>query len=235
MALSDWDTLCVDLEGNPNPGYLKTPQGVEVKLHKNWIYLFDMAALTDPRDIESKRSVAHIDSGRLQYKDVFIEAIRGPQNGIFMVSYYYGKDYKDIIGIAGCSVSGYEGNSYNYVGVNQESFDFLKDFVSGKTYSSLDEVIEDMSDLREHFESEEKFLESCRTSLEDTYHFADPIRSIDFSRAVRYCQGDMYFSDAIGPEKVGGIATKVGDANPTMMQRMIGSSGESNSKDQSEN
>ena len=105
MALSNWDTLSINELGESLNGIFVSPLGVEVSFYKNWLYVRDEKAWQDGGAF-IQPTVMQIDSGNLQYKDVHVEAVRGPQNGVFaLITTGYGQDIKAVVG---CGVSGYE-------------------------------------------------------------------------------------------------------------------------------
>jgi len=124
MALSNWDTMAVDLGGNPCGGSFASPQGVTVEFYKNWLYIRDEKAWVEGRSFV-KSTVAHVNSGDLSYGDVHIVAVRGPQGGVYaVVTSGYGEKQ---IGMVGCGVYGFDGDEW--VGVTAESKEFLQKFL----------------------------------------------------------------------------------------------------------
>src|SRR5574340_955568 len=67
-----------------------------------------------------------IREGDLVYKDVTILAKRGPQGGVFCIVYTpsWSRDDKKFEAMVGAGVYGFEGE--DFVGVNSESVEFLK-------------------------------------------------------------------------------------------------------------
>lgn len=161
MALSNWDTLAVDENGNSTNGVFISPLGVSVEFYKNWLYIRDAKGWQDGgRFVEP--TVMQVEHGTLSYKDIGIIAIRGPQNGVYAVvqTTIYApsltedctkckskaKDFsherecpnfvdtKHLVMI-GCGVYGYSGEEW--VGVTDDSKKFLGDWI-GK--ASQDEI-----------------------------------------------------------------------------------------------
>lgn len=104
MALSNWDTMAFNEKGQPSNGIFTSKLGVRVEFYKNWLYVHDEKAWEDGGAFV-RDTVMNVQLGDLQYKDVHITAVRGPQEGIFAVVYSgYGKD---AVGMLGCGVYGY--------------------------------------------------------------------------------------------------------------------------------
>lgn len=135
MALSNWDTLAIDLEGNPTNGIFISPKsGVKVELYKNWAYICDPKGWHEGGGYV-KDVVGQVESGSLHYYDINIEAIQGPQNGIYVACWTVewpppkGEERKPkYYGMIGCGVYGFEGEKW--IGVSKESFDFLRSWIS---------------------------------------------------------------------------------------------------------
>jgi len=82
MALSNWDTMAVDLDGKPINGEWTSRSDIKIVFYKNWIHIHDSKGWSkDSSFVEP--IVITIQSGSIVYKDIHIEAIRGPQNGIY--------------------------------------------------------------------------------------------------------------------------------------------------------
>ena len=92
--------------------------------------------------------------GHITYKDVSIQAIRGPQNGIFGAVWHesWNKETKDMDfnGMVGCGVYGFEGEEW--VGVMPSSVLFLKEALTHavRTYNE-----EDIAEWMKGFHSED--------------------------------------------------------------------------------
>jgi len=120
MALSNWDTFSVDLNGTPLSGSLICPDGVIVEFDKNWLYLHDAQAWRSESYIYPVIMKVH--HGYMRYRNIKILAERGPQNGIYALvlqDYYPHK-----IGMAGIGCYGF-GSNDNYVGVLPDSVTHL--------------------------------------------------------------------------------------------------------------
>lgn len=106
MALSNWDTLALGLDGAPCHGTVVSPLGVSVRFHKNWLYVLDPTGWqAGGRFVEP--TVMSIEDGTLHYKDVAIYAERGPQEGVY-AAVSTGPLGRAVLGMVGCSVYGFD-------------------------------------------------------------------------------------------------------------------------------
>jgi hypothetical protein len=227
MALSNWDTLAIDLDGNPTNGVFKSPKsGITVEIYKNWVYVRDAKAWHEGRYVNDV--VLEIQSGSLHYQEVSIEAVRGPQNGIYVACWTVDYNVKDekgkakYHGMIGCGVYGF--SDEDWVGVTKESLEFLKDWITRK-HQVFDDAeiafhVEDFvrSDRSKWPESEIKNMtpEQYKEHMKNTvsYDFDERIAKVDFSRALRFCQGDGYFGDTNG--------TPIGEAETPIFLQLLG-------------
>ncbi len=166
MALSNWDTISVDLSGKPTNGSF-VHDGTNVEVYKNWIYIHDEQAWREGRYTDS--CILEIHEGRMSYRDIEISAVRGPQDGIYLACWAYDRDKPDaerLTGMIGCGVYGYEGDSDKWIGVQPASVEFLK-----------------------------KWITRCDPPTSDFFVLDEVIARVDLSKAIRFNQGDAYFAD----------------------------------------
>lgn len=197
MALSNWDTLALTVEG-PTSGVFTSPLGVSVEIYKNWLYVHDPDTWREGR--YSKPVVMEIQHGEVNYRDVCILAKRGPQEGVYVMMWsgYEWSPGADMM--VGCGVYGYadrdeaatgapQPEDYEWLGVTDESLAFLRQMVT------------------EHLD---------RDWREPHPILADEV----WEKAVRFNQGDAFF---VGASEA---ATAVGDIEvPLMMQALEDSDG----------
>lgn len=126
MALSNWDTLAIDLDSKPIAGSFTSPLGVQVAFYKNWLYVYDAKAWRKDSGY-SEPCVMNVNEGELVYLDVQIRAIRGPQQGVFAVVTSGSSYGKTLQGMVGCGVYGFKDETW--VGVNEESVKFLRHYL----------------------------------------------------------------------------------------------------------
>ncbi len=219
MALSNWDTLAVDLKGEPQAGWFESPGGVRVEIYKNWLYVHDTKAWRE-KGSYSKDTVMQIQHGELHYHDVEIRAIRGPQNGVYVGCWHaeYNSDPKvptEYTGIFGCGVYGYDDKTW--VGVTPECVEFLQKFVSHKERMWTDEEIEEMvATLANPDLSPEEYRQWLQESFD--FDFPEEIMGVKFDQAMRYNQGNMYFAEKVGMDLE---ATKPGNSEEPTMNSLI--------------
>jgi hypothetical protein len=181
MALSNWGTLAMDKEGKSINGVFKSPQGVVVRIYKNWIYVEDANAWQDGGAFVEP-TIMEIQEGILTYKDTQIIAKRGPQNGVYCVVYTlpYRENFDLMTGI-GCY----------WVGVEQASVEHMAKLCTngGELFEAADWMV-----------------------VEEVLH------SIDFSKALRFNQGDEYFAVHAGVDTP---ATEIGKAEEPAIMKML--------------
>lgn len=219
MALSNWDTLAVDLKGEAQAGFFVSPCGVRVEIYKNWVYIHDPKAWRKGGQF-CEDVVIELQHGDLHYMDVEIRAVRGPQNGIYVACWHIDWHVEDkkpaeYTGMVGCGVYGFEGE--DWVGVTPDSVEFLQKWIGKKERTWTDEEIVIMMetfnnpdlDPKEH----EKWLrENC------TFDLTKEIAAIKLDQATRYNQGDMFFAEKAGLP-LG--ATEPGESEEPVILKML--------------
>lgn len=207
MALSNWDTLMIDQDRKPLGGMWKSDSGIGVELYKNWIHVHDEKAYIGDRAHYSKPIIMMIEEGIICYKDIQIIALRGPQNGVYLVTWkhYYSKDYKKhwIKGAIGCGVYGFSGN--RYVGVTKGAIRwFTKELKREEVhYDTLWS-----SDTRK-----EKKIKRHHA----IYDAPDIFKNMNLIKVQRYNQGDAYIAAHINTPLQN---TTPGKAKSTVMSKM---------------
>jgi hypothetical protein len=91
----------VNQKGETVDCWLKTPSGVRVEIYKNFIYVGDPVAWSHG-SIYTSPYIMGVNEGDLVYKDLYLRAARGPQNGVYVVAWC--EVDGDTVGIAGCGV-----------------------------------------------------------------------------------------------------------------------------------
>lgn len=134
MGVTSYDSIILRKDTSEHKQAITSPLGVEVEVYKDWLYVRDDVAW-QKGGLFVRPTVMEVQSGHLIYKDVEIEAVRGPQNGIYFV-------VQSAIGnpefvMAGCGVYGFRGKEW--VGVLPESEQFLRDWLTS-TYTDEDIV-----------------------------------------------------------------------------------------------
>lgn len=174
MALSNWDTMAFDENGEPTNGVIEGfAEGTACEIYKNWLYIRDEKMWSDGRGYV-KPTIAQVDSGNLSISDFHISAIRGPQQSIFVVvtSIRYrkqeeGQPYQppEIRRMGGIGCYGYGNPPYNDVrkqnGLGEEWVGWAVGYGSDGTHSfsymnkNTDEIKEvPIEDWDESYESQ---------------------------------------------------------------------------------
>ena len=205
MALSNWDTCALNEKGEPTNGVFVSPRtSVVIRVYKNWLYMNDKKAWEEDGGF-IKDTVAQINSGHGQYKDVNFVVIRGPKYGVYFAVWttVYPKskspDINDqkaydawhkkvktyaMVGI-GCSGHG----SRKYLGVTKRDLAYLKKHVLTN---------DDKND----------------------YWVPKEVSEIPLDKALRFNQGDGFFIRAVG-KRTEGVATKPGEAGMPWLSQML--------------
>lgn len=84
MSLSDYDTLAFDENAQPTNGVIEGfVAGTACEIYKNWLYVRDESAWGGGRSY-MRPTIAEVRSGDLCLAGFDIEAVRGPQEAIFV-------------------------------------------------------------------------------------------------------------------------------------------------------
>jgi len=127
MALSNWDTLAFDKNGNPTNGIFQSGNMV-VEIYKNWLYVHDAKAWEENCCFVHD-TIMEVQHCSIIYKPFHIIAKRGRQSSILCVIWTcnYDKEGDDKYDfMIGCGVYGYRGD--DWVGVETKTFIDLKNF-----------------------------------------------------------------------------------------------------------
>jgi hypothetical protein len=220
MALSNWDTLAVDLNGEPCNGSYTSPLGIVVSIYKNWVYVYDAQAWhKDGQFVEP--CVMQFQHGEIVYKDVNLQFVRGPQEGIYGACWHEQCPEKGptiYTGFIGCGVYGFDGDKW--VGVLPSSFDFLRRIITHtEPMFSDDEILDWLVGL----EGEKRTAFEAELRVSRTGHFPEPIAAVSLGKAQRFNQGDEYFAQHLGAggDAAAIVATEVGKADPTLLSELV--------------
>lgn len=179
MALSNWDTFAINERGESNlAGELISPLGIRVKIYKNFLYVSDANAWQNgDRFVEP--IVMRVELGEIAYKDVEINAVRGPQDGIYVavivMQHSNPESRRAMIGI-GCS--GYS-DAGEWIGTTETAKSFLRTWLDTSKQVTIDT-------------GEPDPISYTR------YKFEDWVREIKLDNAHRYNQGDAFLAEKLG-------------------------------------
>jgi hypothetical protein len=167
-----------------------------------------------------------IQEGSVRYKDVEIQAIRGPQAGIFCAVWSHmprkkkskrGNEIYDhtFAGMIGCGVSGFNDAS-KWIGVSRDTVKWFRNRLTEKKrvterwpYTSVD--------------ANGKCVKSVETHTFDTYTWSSipeefRVLASKLSAGLRFNQGDAYFANKLGKTVP---ATKPGKATKPMLTKIL--------------
>lgn len=244
MALSNWDLMAVNAKGEPTNGIFVSKSKVTVEIYKNWIYIRDPEAWRDGGPYVND-TVAQVNDGNLQYKDVHIAAKRGPKNGIYAVvtskrydhappkgckhcgrksepgkkgekEFHAGNCPVVFDAMLGIGCYAYEGDKF--VGVTQKEVKFLKDWVneSWKSKMNLAGSVAIQTDPKTG--KTRRWKPKPKWHHYTDYAFSEEIRSIPLGKVLRFNQGDAFFARNL---KFDVPATKPGKGKDTIMMKAL--------------
>lgn len=240
MALSNWDCLAFDTEAEACDGTFKHYKYKNsISIYKNWAYVQSNSMWNENCDF-TKPIIAQISSGSLDLAGFDITAIRGPQCAIFI--YACCTDYKDDkatkyrfagIGCTGykdtvvevlkqfgrepkddenwCSCSNHLGMHFISCHETNEQIVYWDERTQGKYDYGADWVGVLPSTLEEFF----KWLTSLAEDEDDFKEWIEKCKKTD---ALRFNQGDMFFSENAGMKL---SATKIGESQAPVITNII--------------
>lgn len=204
MALSNWDTLAVNEKGEATNGIFQSPLGVIVEIYKNWLYIRDEKAWEEGGGY-TKPTVMQVQEGHFRYKDVTVDAIRGPKDGVYCVVHTerfkpeldskerYKPENVERLAMIGIGCYGFDNDTGDWLGVQEAEHKFLHDWihkmehVTNTAYGSSYTPGEEPKRITHTFEY-------------DHYDFEEWIRNIPLDKALRFNQGDAYFASKLNFE-----------------------------------
>ena len=218
MALSNWDTMAVDLSG-PSRG-LFVREEVQVEIYKNWLYLRDARAWHEATGY-SEPTVGRVAEGDLSYKHVKVLARRGPQDGVFAIVQSGWVDTLKVM--VGCGVNGYGESAWPCGHQNIANYRCGSE-IDGMTCSECGGPAPLPEWVGVSEESREFLGKMVVEEFSWTPAIADALLSA-LKVGVRFNQGDAFFAEQLGAEIP---ATPVGQAEPTIMSGLIGTMNKEN-------
>lgn len=140
MALSNWDTLALDKDGQPCNGVLlrkfKDGSYSAVEIYKNWLYVRDTTMWSKNKNF-IEPTIAQISEGEIFISDYNIHAIRGPQISVLAyieTGYKNDNSFDCMCGIGCCGF-----DNEDWIGVRQETFNKLIEYLE---HLSEDYIVE---------------------------------------------------------------------------------------------
>lgn len=244
MALSNWDTLSLRLNGEPADGTYQSfiSPTISVEIYKNWLHIGDQRAWNKKDSGFTKPYVGMIHKGEFSYKNIKIFAKRGPKSGVYVIVYEldfdddrdepiidgmvgigcygYGDDTEKILKERGIEVpTGYESKSFVSGRDSKGEYQGVTFFFEGKKPREIKFYTEvDFSPWVGIEDSEIAYLKEYIGELVKENELPEDFGRIDFSRAERFNQGDAFMSGYIGVDTE---KTKPGETSVPIFERMI--------------
>jgi len=242
MALSNWDSMAVNAKGEPTNGVFVSKMGVTVEIYKNWLYLRDPDAWREGGPYV-EATVAQIDNGSFQYKDVHIAAKRGPKGGVYCVvtsnrydyapprgckhcgkksepgkkgkKEFHARDCPEVFdAMIGIGCYAYKGDKF--VGVERAEVKFLKNWVHESWKAKMN--MAGTSYWTDDKGKDRKKVNKPKWHRYREYAFEEEIRAIPLGKVLRFNQGDAFFARNL---KFGVPATKPGKGKDTILMRVF--------------
>jgi len=122
MALSNWDTIAWNEKGEPTKGVLECPDGVKVKIYKNWVSIQDDKAWREGPFV--KPYIISFWDGFVQYRNLYLFGKRSIQVSVFLAAIY--KDWSKNItrALFGIGCYGFVGDKW--VGVKYKTIHLFR-------------------------------------------------------------------------------------------------------------
>jgi len=250
MALSNWDTIAFNNDGESCNGVFKNSMGSSLEIYKNWIYIRNEKMWRSGGSFV-KPTIAQINHGDIQVAGFDITAARGNQNGIFVFASTFEKVTKDkykysYFGGIGCS--GYKDKVEEVLKNLGRASEISDDWISGSSHGPNVEI-----HFIEKFDTGEKIVYwDCKKqgpydynqdwvgvlsktvdeyfswleSMDICYEgFDEWFSKIKKSQKLRFNQGDAYIASTLGmPVPV----TKPGEVEHPILHDLIQESGVDN-------
>jgi hypothetical protein len=127
MALSNWDTFAVNEKKESTNGIFETPLGIKIEIYKNWLYVHDKA-VTKGKDPYVDDVTMEVKEGEFTYRDLYVKAIRGPNNGVYTIVWFECKEENKperFEFMLGTGIYGFSDHSGEWVGVTQFNVNVL--------------------------------------------------------------------------------------------------------------
>lgn len=216
MALSNWDTIMIDQNGDPLPGIFVFPSSkIEVEIYKNHLHIHDKKAYIKSEAAYTEPIVMTVDNGSIDYKDIHIVAFRGPQNGVFAIGWHdiYDKEYENHIveGFIGAGVYGFAG--HRYVGVTKSSLKWFHNLINRERID-IDTLCSTEYIGKKRISTRQKVAIKYQEFM-----IPDVFKSMPLIKGERYNQGDAFFTSHISTPLQN---TKPGKAKKTTFSKVLG-------------
>lgn len=241
MALSDWDTLAFDQDGNACAGIIKGADGANVEIYKNWLYVRDPQTWT-PESQFVEPTVANVNDGTVDIAGFHIEASRhSEQQAIFALIVH--SDSNEPRWMAGIGCSGYSDPTEAIARAAKVDLGKWEEIRYGSRHGpngnfhmlycfSGDRMQEFQVPWNDDLEAQwigvlPETRDAFFAWLEDKVRDGGDggpnrawLAKCRENGGLRFNQGDMFFANAVGVEAAE-IATRVGEAADPILMQMI--------------
>jgi hypothetical protein len=156
MALSNWDLLAINEEGEAIEGIFRSEDAC-VEIYKNWLYFY--------KEGEKGFNIT-LYNGNLECGNLNIYAERGPQEGVFCVCTFYDRKKDMYKAMIGSGVYAYSNITGECIGTTKESFEFLKGVIERSDFE-IDPNILDKNLVR-YNQGDAFFAATLGTDLQET-------------------------------------------------------------------
>lgn len=246
MALSNWDTLAFDNDGNPSNGTITNKDGNTVSIYKNWLYVRSNQLANVSKEFVDD-TFAHINAGDIRVAGFQIYAHRAKnQQAVFCyVTSGYGEEEIQMCGIG---AYGYlsdiellekfypneikdipkkdlKNGLIREVGLPDGTYQFeisVYDFSESKLIRNY-EIIADKRHTEESLWTginEKTFKEFKQWLRAITKSLGNTAYFDKLKKAKRFNQGDAYLSEVFGMSDKE-VMTDIGEQKPTIFSQII--------------
>ena len=191
MALSNYAVLAQDENGEIIEGRIVSPLGIGIEIYKNLIHVRDGKAWRS-RTLFTCPIVMVIRQGRLIYQDLNILALRGPQDGVYVVAWHTDSRGRPH-GMIGCGTEAHiedRNHRHRETGVTGRSLTWFRQELhrEEEAWGAMD--AEDPGTGR--------WLSVPHRSTREVYDVPDCFRSAKLGRSRGANQGGMFMARAMG-------------------------------------
>jgi hypothetical protein len=194
MALSDYVVLSQDERGKAIEGRIVSPMGIGVVIYKNGLYVQDMKSWRSTSPFASPTVMA-IRQCRLIYQDMTILALRGPQDGVYVVAWHtdsLGRPH----GMIGCGTESHivdRDHRHRDTGITKGSLAWFRKELHRKEEAWWTMGTKDPGSR--------KWILVPHVTHQEVHDVPDCFREARLGRSRGYNQGDMFMCRAMGGGK----------------------------------
>jgi hypothetical protein len=191
MALSDYVVLAQDEHGKEIGDRIVSPMGIGVEIYKNWLYVRDGRSWRS-RSRFTSPTVMMIRQGNLIYQDLNILALRGPQDGVYVVAWHTDSRGRPH-GMIGCGTEAHiedRNHRHRETGVTGRSLAWFR--------KELHREEEAWGAMGTEDPGTGKWISIPHSTIQEVYDVPDCFREARLGRSRWANQGSMFMSRAMG-------------------------------------